>query len=124
MHDQAMSDVSDPLLTCDADVVGSDATLINNSMHVDVTGANTHSPHCSSSPASALRGFLSMTEYTSKPVLIDIAKPCETLQCATYLEMLRTSCCIPTVLNVLNLKLMRACNFFLKACHVMSVSIT
>ena len=31
MHDQEMSDVPDPLLTCDADVVGSDAALNNNS---------------------------------------------------------------------------------------------
>jgi hypothetical protein len=74
-----MSDVSDPLLTCDADVVGSDAALNNNNMHVDmdvdVTGENTHSP-CSSSqsPASALSSFLSMIEYATKPVLIDIAK--------------------------------------------------
>jgi len=32
MHDQEMSDVSDPLLTCDADVVGSDAALNNNNI--------------------------------------------------------------------------------------------
>ena len=81
-----MSDVFDPLLTCDADVVGSDATgsdaaLNNDSMHddmdVDVTGENTHSPRRSSSPqspASALSSFLSMIEYATKPVLIDIAK--------------------------------------------------
>jgi hypothetical protein len=67
MHDQEMSDVSDPLLPCDADVAGSDAALNNNSMHVDmevnVTGKNTHSP-CHSSlpqlPASVFSGFLSM----------------------------------------------------------------
>ena len=77
MHDQEMSDVSNPLLTCDADVVGSDAILNNNSMHVDVTGENTHSPHRSSSPqspASVLSDFLSMIEYATKPALIDIAK--------------------------------------------------
>jgi hypothetical protein len=76
-----MSDVSDPLLTCDADVVGSDAALNNNNMHVDmnvdVTGENTHSP-CSSSQssASALSSFLSMIEYATKSqaVLIDISK--------------------------------------------------
>jgi hypothetical protein len=60
MHDQEMSDVSDPLLTCDADVVGSDATgsdaaLNNDSMHVDmdvdVTGENTHPLRRSSSVA-------------------------------------------------------------------------
>jgi len=39
-----MSDVSGPLFTCDADVVGSDATLNNNSMHVNVTGENIYSP--------------------------------------------------------------------------------
>jgi len=68
---QEMSDVSDPLLTCDADVVGSDATLNNNSMHVDmdvdVTGENTHSPCRSSSPqspASVLSSFLSMIPTT------------------------------------------------------------
>jgi hypothetical protein len=42
-----MSDVSNPLLSCDADVVGSDAASNNNSMHVDidnnVTGKSTHS---------------------------------------------------------------------------------
>ena len=46
-------------------------------MHVDVTGENTHSPHRSSSPqspASALSDFLSMIEYATKPVLIDIEK--------------------------------------------------
>ena len=81
MHDQEMSDVSDPLLTCDADVVGSDATgsdatgsdaaLNNDSMHddmdVDVTGENTHSPRRSSSPqspASVLSSFLSMIPTT------------------------------------------------------------
>ena len=72
-----MSDISDPLLICNADVVGSDATLNNNNMDVDVTGENTHSPHCSSSPqspTSVLSSFLSMIEYASKPVLIDIAK--------------------------------------------------
>jgi hypothetical protein len=64
MHDQEMSDVSDPLLTCDADVVGSGAALNNHSMHidmdVDVTGENTHSPHRLSSPqspTSVLSGF-------------------------------------------------------------------
>jgi len=75
MHDQEMSDISDPLLTCDADVVGSDATLNNNSMHVDmdvdVTGENTHSPCRLSSPqlpASVLSSFLSMIllEFTSE----------------------------------------------------------
>ena len=82
MHDQEMSDVSDPLLTCDADVIGSDAALNNNSMHVDVTGENKHSPHHSSSPqlpASVLSDFLSMIEYVTKPVLIDIAK-CHNVQ--------------------------------------------
>ena len=114
-----MSDVSDPLLTCDADVVGSDANLNyntmliddadvvgsnvalnNNTMHiddadvvgsdaalndhtihvdmdVDVTAENTHSCRRSlspQSPASALSSFLSMIEYATKPVLIDIAK--------------------------------------------------
>ena len=80
-----MSDVSDPLLICNADVIGSDATLNNNNMHVnmhvdmdvDVTGENIHSPCCSSSPlspTSALSSFLSMIEYASKHVLIDIAK--------------------------------------------------
>jgi hypothetical protein len=93
-----MSDVSDPLLTCDADVVGSGATLDNNSMHVnmdvDVTGENTHSPCCSSSPqlpASALSGFHSMIEYATKPVLIDIAKRHNVqLPLRINLEMLRT----------------------------------
>ena len=49
-----MSHVSDPLLICDSDVIGSDATLNNNNVHVDmdvdVTGENIHSPCCSSSP--------------------------------------------------------------------------
>ena len=60
-----MSNISDPMLTCDADVVGSNATLNNNSIHVDmdvdVTGENTHpSHHLSSpqSPTSVLSGFL------------------------------------------------------------------
>ena len=66
-----MSDVSHPLLTCDADVVGSDATLNNNSMHVDVTSENIYPPHHSSSPASLLSSFLSMIEYATKPVCID-----------------------------------------------------
>jgi len=77
-----MSDVSNPLLTCDADVVGSGAALNNNNMDVDIdvdvaAGENTHSPRHSSSPqspASALSGFLSMIEYATKPVLTDIAK--------------------------------------------------
>ena len=30
-----MSDVSDPLLTCDADVVGSDANLNYNTIYID-----------------------------------------------------------------------------------------
>jgi hypothetical protein len=77
-----MSDVSNPLLSCDADVVGSDAASNNNSMHVDidnnVTGKSTHShsPRRSlapQSPASAMSGFLSMIEYATMPVLIDIA---------------------------------------------------
>ena len=45
-------------------------------MDVDVTGENIHSP-CSSSPqlpTSVLSNFLSMIEYASKPVLIDIVK--------------------------------------------------
>jgi hypothetical protein len=81
MHDQEMSDVSDPLLTCDTDVVGSGAALNNTNIHVDmdvdITGENIRSPRRSSSPqspASALSGFLSMIEYATKPVLIDIAK--------------------------------------------------
>ena len=49
-----MSDVSDPLLICDDDVVGSDATLNNNNMHVDmdvdVTGENIYPLHHLSSP--------------------------------------------------------------------------
>jgi hypothetical protein len=49
-----MSDVSAPLLTCDADVVGSGAALNNTNIHVDldvdITGENTHSPRRSSSP--------------------------------------------------------------------------
>jgi hypothetical protein len=76
-----MSDVSDPLLTSDADVVGPGATLNNNIVHVDmdvsVAGESTHSPCRSSSPqspASALSGFLSMIECASRPVLIGIAK--------------------------------------------------
>jgi hypothetical protein len=77
MHNQELSDVSDPLLSCDADVVGSDAALNNNCMHVDtsmdvnVTSKNIHSPHCSSLPQSlalALSGFRSMIEYATKPV--------------------------------------------------------
>jgi hypothetical protein len=32
MHDQEMSDIPDPLLSCDADVVGSGATSNHNSM--------------------------------------------------------------------------------------------
>ena len=66
-----MSDVSHPLPTCGADVVGSDATLNNNTMHVDVTGKNIYSPCCSSPPASLLSSFLSMIEYATKPVCID-----------------------------------------------------
>jgi hypothetical protein len=98
MHDQEMSDVSDPLLKCDADVVGSGAALNNHSMHVDmdvdVTGENTHSPRRLSSPqspTSALSGFFSMIEYATKPVLIDIAK-CHTVQppLRINLETLRT----------------------------------
>lgn len=92
-----MSDVSDPLLICDADVVGSDA-MNNNNMHVDmdvdVTGENIHSPCRSSSPqspASALSSFLSMIEYASKPVLVDIAKHHNVqLPSRINLEMLRT----------------------------------
>ena len=96
MHNHKMSDVSDPLLTCDADVVGSNAALNNNSMHVDtdvdVTGENTHSPRSSSpqSPASALSSFLSMIEYVTTPVLIDIAKRHNVqLPLQINLEMLR-----------------------------------
>jgi len=93
-----MSDVSDPLLTCDADVVGSGAALNNNSMHVDmdvdVTGENTHSHRRSSSPqlpASALSGFLSMIEYATKLVLIDIVKRYNVqLPLRINLETLRT----------------------------------
>jgi hypothetical protein len=85
MHDQEMSDVSDPLLTCDADVVGSDATgsdaaLYNDSMHVDMDVDVTrvlvkiHIPLVvhHQSPASALSGFFSMIEYATKPVLVDV----------------------------------------------------
>jgi len=93
-----MSDVSDPLLTCDADVVGSGAALNNNSMHVDmdvdVTGENTHSHRRSSLPqlpASALSGFLSMIEYATKLVLIDIVKRYNVqLPLRINLEALRT----------------------------------
>ena len=125
MHDQEMSDVSDPLLTCDADVVGSDATgsdavLNNDSMHVDmdvdVAGENTHPPRRSSSPqspASALSGFLSMIEYTTKPVLVDIAKQHNVqLPLRINVETLRTLV-VSHLVNVRNLKLMRACNSFL-----------
>ena len=94
-----MSDVPNPLLTCgDADVIGSGAALNNNNMHVDmdvdVTGENTHSPRHSSSPqspASALSSFLSMIEYATKPVLIDIAKRHNVQHpLRINLEMLRT----------------------------------
>jgi hypothetical protein len=127
MHDQEMSDVSDPLLTCDADVVGSGAALNNHSMHVDmdvdVTGENTHSPRRLSSPqspTSALSGFFSMIEYATKPVLIDIAKRhtcnflCESTsrRCALLLYPTRH------LANVLNRKLMCARNLFLKARHM------
>jgi len=74
VHGQEMSDVSGPLLTCGADVVGSDATLNNNIMHVDVTSENIYSFRHPSSPASLLSSFLSMIEYATGHVLIDIAR--------------------------------------------------
>ena len=81
VQDQEMSDVPDPLLGCDTDVVGPDATLNNNNMDIDMdvdaAGEITHSPRRSvspQSPASALSGLLSMIEYATMPVLIDIAK--------------------------------------------------
>jgi hypothetical protein len=80
VQDQEMSDVPDPLLGCDADVVGPGATLNNNNMDIDMdvdaAGEITHSPRRSvspQSPASALSGLLSMIEYATMPVLIDIA---------------------------------------------------
>ena len=80
VQDQEMSDVPDPLLGCDTDVVGPDATLNNNNMDIDMdvdaAGEITHSPRRSvspQSPASALSGLLSMIEYATMPVLIDIA---------------------------------------------------
>ena len=81
VQDQEMSNVADPLLACDADVVGPGATLNNNNMDIDMdvdnAGEITHSPRRSVSPqlpTSVLSGLLSMIEYASKPILIDIAK--------------------------------------------------
>ena len=126
MHDQEMSDISNPLLTCNTDVIGSDTTLNNSSMHVDmdvnVTGENTHSPCRSLSPqlpASVLSSFLSMMEYATKPVLIDIVK-CHNMQLQFLCKSILRCCTLllyPTchLVNVLNLKLpvMCACNLFL-----------
>ena len=82
-----MADVSDPLLSRDADVTGSGATLNDNTMDVDIKvlsdGENIQHVSCSStlmqSPASALSNLLSMIEYATKPVLTDIAK-CHNVQ--------------------------------------------
>ena len=72
-----MSDISDPLLSCDADVTGSGATLNDNTMDVDIKvppdGENICHVSCSStmlmqSPALALSSLLSMIEYATKPV--------------------------------------------------------
>jgi hypothetical protein len=67
---------------------------MHDNMDIDVTGENTHSPYRLSSPQSpafALSGFLSMIEYATKPVLINIAK-CHDVQLPMRinLEMLRT----------------------------------
>ena len=65
-------------------------------MDVDVTGENTHSCRCSlshQSPACALSCFLSMIEYATKPVLIDMIAKCHNVQLPlqfTNLETLRT----------------------------------
>jgi hypothetical protein len=119
-----MSDVSDPLLTCDADVVGSGVALNNRSMHVDmdvdVTGENTHSPRRLSSPVatSALSGFFSMIEYVTRSVLIDIAKHHNVqLPLGINLEILCLLLYL-TCLLVNVLKLTRAHNLFLKARHM------
>jgi len=94
-----MADVSDPLLSHDADVTGSGATLNHNTMDVDMDVPSdgekiccvSHSSMPMQSPASALSSLLSMIEYATKPVLTDIAKhhnvqlPLETNQ-----EVLRT----------------------------------
>ena len=77
-----MADVSNPLLSHDADVIGSNATLNDNTMDVDIEvlsdGGNIQCVSCSSmltqSPALALSSLLSMIEYATNPVLTDIAK--------------------------------------------------
>ena len=94
-----MADVSDPLLSHDADVTGSGATLNDNTMDVDIEvlsdGENIRRVSRSStlmqSPASALSNLLSMIEYATKPVLTDIAK-CHNVQLPleTNREVLRT----------------------------------
>ena len=82
LQDQEMADISDSLLSCDADVTGSSATLNDNTMDVGIKvlsdGEDIQCVSCSSmvmqSPTSALSSLLSMTEYATKPVLTDIAK--------------------------------------------------
>ena len=72
----------------------------------------------SSSPASLLSSFLSMIEYVTRPVLIDIAKHHEVqLPLGINLEMLRLLL-YPTCLLVNVLKLTRIYNLFLKARHM------
>jgi hypothetical protein len=81
LQDQEMADISDPLLSRDADVTGSGATLNDNTMDVDIEvlsdGENIRRVSRSStpmqSPASALSSLLSMIEYATKPLLTDIA---------------------------------------------------
>ena len=94
-----MADVSDPLLSHDADVTGSGATLNDNTMDVDIEvlsdGENIRHVSRSStlmqSPASALSNLLSMIEYATKPVLTDIAKRHNVqLPLETNREVLRT----------------------------------
>ena len=94
-----MADVSDPLLSHDADVTGSGATLNDNTMDVDIEvlsdGENIRRVSRSStpmqSPASALSNLLSMIEYATKPVLTDIAKRHNVqLPLETNREVLRT----------------------------------
>src|ERR1700678_1083309 len=94
-----MADISDPLLSRDADVTGSGATLNDNTLDVDTKvfcgGENIRRVSRSStpmqSPASALSGLLSMIEYATKPLLTDIAKRHNVqLPLETNREVLRT----------------------------------
>jgi hypothetical protein len=86
-EDQEMSDISDPPLMCDSDVVGSpSAGELETIPHVSsllTQGINSH--------ATALSRLFSMIEYANKPVLVNLAK-CHNVQLLSEynVDILRT----------------------------------